>query len=181
MVVSKRRLCKKLIKPFLQMNMVFIGGLLILFLVVSLFNQHTVSLFSLVGFSLIGFMPLTIGLGPFIAINLIKGLKYINEQEKCYEIEFDEDARSIMMEGSIYEGLDWYIDVSGFQLIVFKNGFITKFEKYKKVGNRGGGTAYVTAICVDGKKRRLRGPVSSIARLRKWVGSCRKQVKTSNN
>jgi len=178
MVVSKRKLCKKIIKPFVQMNMVFIGGLLILFFVISLFNQEPLSFLELIGLSLMGFMPVTIGLGLFIATNLVKGLKCIADQEKFYEVKFDEDVKSILMEHFIYEDLDWYIDVSGFQLIVFKSGFIMKFEKYKKVGNRGGGRAYVTALCVDGQKRRLRGSVSSIARLRKWVGRCRKKENT---
>ena len=177
--MSKRKLCEKIIKPFIQMNMVFIGGLFILFLVVSFFNQGSLSFLELIGLSLMGFMPVTIGLGPFIATNLVRGLKYINEQEKFYEIEFDEDVENIMMENPIYEGSDWYIDVDGFRLVVFRNGFITAFEKYKKVSNRGVGRAYVTAVCKDGKKRRLNGSVSSIARLRKWVGRCRKQEKAS--
>jgi len=175
MVISKRKLCKKIVKPFIQMNLIFIGGLFILSLIVSLFSQGPLSFLELIGLSLMGFMPLTIGLGPFIATNLVRGLKYIDEQEKFYEIEFDEDVNGILMERFIYEGSDWYIDVGGFQLMVFRNGFITAFEKYKKVSNRGVGRAYVTAVCVDGKKRRLSGSISSIARLRKWVGRCRKQ------
>ena len=179
MVVSKRKLCERIVKPFIHVNMVFIGGLLILFLVVSLFSQGSFSFLELIGLSFMGVMPTTIGLGPFIATNLIRGLKYIGEQEKFYEIEFDQDVKNIMMEKPIYEGLYWYIDVDRFRLVVFRNGFITAFEKYKKVGNRGR-RAYVTALCADGKKRRLSGSVSSIARLRKWVGRCRKQDKTSS-
>jgi len=177
--MSKRKLCEKIIKPFIQMNMVFIGGLFILFLVVSFFNQGSLSFLELIGLSLMGFMPITIGLGPLIVTNLTKGLKYIAEQEKYYEIEFDEDVKNIMMEYFIYEGLDWYIDVDGCRLVVFRNGFITGFEKYKKLDRRGR-RAYVTAVCVDGKKRRLRGSVSSIARLRKWVGICKKQARKSS-
>lgn len=81
------------------------------------------------------------------------------------------------MTGYLYEGLDRHIDIGGFRFIVFKNGFITGFEKYKKIGNRGGGRAHVTAVCIDGQKRRLSGTASSIVRLRRWVGKCRKQLK----
>ena len=81
-----------------------------------------------------------------------------------------------MEKKSIYKGSEWYIDVVGVQLIVFRNGFIKSFEKYKKVGNRAP-RAYVTAVCIDGKKRRLKASASSIASLRKWVGDCRKEQK----
>ena len=154
MAISKKKLCEKIIKPFIQMNMVFIGAIFILFLIVSIFNQEPLPFLKLIGLSLLGFIPATVGLGPFIATNLIRGMKYINEQEKFYEIEFDEEASNIILEKPLYEGSDWYIDVDGFRLIVFRNGFITAFEKYKKVGNRGGGRAYVTAVCADGKKLR---------------------------
>jgi len=177
MVVSKKNLCKKIIKVFIQMNIAFIGGFFILFFIVSLFNQGSLSFFELVGLSLLGGLPMTMTLGPFIVIGLIKGLKSIAEQEKFYEIEFDEDVKNIMMENLIYEGSDWYIEMLGLQFVVFKNGFITRFEKYKKSGKK---MATVTAVCADGKRRRLGGSASSIARLRKWVGRCRKQEKTSS-
>jgi len=173
MNTHKKELCKKLIAPFLQMCVVLSAVLFILFFTVSIFSGREIPVSEVLLFSLFGgIFPIMIAVGPLIVINLVKGLRIIGEQEEFYQIEFDLAVKEVMGKKTIYKGSDWYIDVVGGQLIVFRNGFIKSFEKYKRVGNR---IAHITAICVDGKKRRLKGSASSIASLRKWVGDCRKE------
>ena len=181
MNVSKKQLCKKLIRPFIETCVAFSSGLFILFFVVSLFNQREIPFSEMLLLSVIGgVLPITVAVAPSMIINLVKGLRFIGEQEEFYQIEFDVAVDDVMKKRTIYKGSEWYMDVIGFQLIVFRNGFIKSFEKYKKVGNRAP-RAYVTAVCADGKKRRLKGSASSIASLRKWVGDCRKEQRSICN
>lgn len=95
MPLTKRLLCKKMIKPLIIMNIVFIGAMFILFLVVWLFSQYPTSFVEIVIFSLIGGFPLTLVLGSVAIISIIKGLKYIKQQEEFYQIIFDDWGRNI--------------------------------------------------------------------------------------
>lgn len=165
MPLTKRILCQKMVEPFIIINIFLIGVMFILFLVVSLFNQSPISFVEVVILSVMSVFPLNLVLGPIAIISTIKGLNYIKEQEEFYQIIFDDSVKNISMKGYVYEGLDWYIDIDRLRFIVFKNGYITGFKKYKKIGNSGGGRVRVTAVCINGKKIRLKGTASSIAKM----------------
>ena len=178
MVVTKKSLCKRIIMPIITMSVGFASIMFIVYLVVSLLSDYHTPFMQIILFSLMSMFPIVLVLGITAIINISKGLKWIKEQEEFYQIDFDDDVKDVTMKTqSRHDGYDWYIDIEGFRMIVFKNGFIARFEKYKKVGWRHGGTEHITAVCLDGKKRRLKGGSPSITNLRKWVGKCRKQEK----